>query len=92
MPEKTYDVQDYACSRVRAGDDHQSVFRESPNDADQQADQDDRQRGLLTRPRNIFETVVANGAGHQRTQDPRKRKPSHGPPPIMQRKFESVYE
>src|SRR4029077_5718210 len=39
MPEETHDVQDHAGSSIRASEDHQSVFGESPHNAHQQADQ-----------------------------------------------------
>ena len=65
MAEEAHDVKDNAGGRVSARDDHQGVLGESPNDAYQEANGDDGQRGLLARPGNVFEAVVADGAGHE---------------------------
>jgi len=48
--------------------------------------------GLAAGPGNIFEAVVADGAGHERAEDSGEEKPSHGPALVVNGSLESVDE
>src|SRR5260370_1395956 len=77
---------------VGTGKNHENKFRVFPDDGDQKTQQHNRQGRLASRPGNIFEAVVTNGAGHQRAERGGEPKPGQGPALVLQRRLESVHE
>ena len=71
------------------GQDNFGIF---PDNGDEEAEQDDGKRRLAARPGDVFEAVVADGAGHERAEGGGEKKPGHGPTLVVYRSFESVDE
>src|SRR2546430_2683494 len=90
VAEKTDEMEGNAGYGVGAGEEHQRDLRKLPDDGAHQDEENDKQRRLLLRPRNVLETIVADRAGHERTERGGNQKPGDRPAPVMQRDFEAV--
>ena len=65
MPQQAYDVQGYASSGICRREEQQDFFGPAPDGSAKKRDHYDRDGRLFARPREIFEAVEANRAGHQ---------------------------
>src|SRR5438552_5525379 len=92
VAEKTDEMESNAGYGVGAGEEHQRDLRKLPDDGAHQDEENDKQRRLLLRPGNVLETVVADRAGHERTERGGNQKPGDRPAPVVQGDFEAVNE
>src|SRR5438128_698939 len=90
VAEETDEVKSDARGRVGASEEHESDFREFPNYSTHQDEENDKKRGLLFGPRNVLEAVVADGAGHERTEGRGQNEPGDGPAPTVKRYLVAV--
>src|SRR5256885_13877345 len=79
MTQDADDVQRKSTDGINGGHYHKDDFGIFPDYGDKQAQEDDGQGWLASRPRDIFEAVVADCAGHQRAEYGGEKKTGPGP-------------
>ena len=82
MPQEPDKVQRDAGSSVSACDQQQRDFRIIPNYCQNNQNDQNQDARLLFAPRQILETVKADGAGHQACEAYGEKQPRYRPPPI----------
>ena len=87
MAERANKLQNQTAYNVKGREKSQDDFGIFPDDGDEKAEKDDGERGLAAGPGNIFETVIADGAGHERTESCGEEEPGHGPALVVDGSF-----
>ena len=92
MAEDANNLQDQAAGNVAGGEESKNDFGIFPDYGDEETEKHDGERGLAAGPGNIFEAVIANGAGHEGAEHSSEEKPCHGPALVVDGSLKSVDE
>src|ERR1700740_3354601 len=87
MAEGANDMQDQAREDITGREEGQDDFGIFPDDGDEETEKNDGERGLATGPGDVFEAVVADGAGHERAEGGDNEQPGPGPALVVYRSF-----